>query len=194
MNEPTKLDETRIKTLCKSGQGRLTCSFLAMAAPHGMCCAKGTAFESAIRSRRPTMKAQGDNCSGPPDFTPNAKPMAANLELWQAVAARADLIGGDMETEEGGTFYRGPLKEIKILDGEYVLFTMEWMAKRDGDSHEWTSHGITNLATEIENTKPSLDGNGPVRFTIPYLGPVTLFPKGKNNLDPASVAGLTLKQ
>lgn len=193
MNEPTKLDETRVKILCNARQGKAICSFLIMAGGAGMCCAKGSSMENVILGRRSTMKSQGDNCSGPPDFTPNENPSASNLELWQRVAARTDLIGGDVEAKEGGMFYRGPIKYLEIIDEKYVFFTMEWSAKRNNDSEEWTNHFVTSLATEIESTRPDSKGNGPVHFTLQFLGLVTLFPKGQNNLNPASVKGLKLE-
>ena len=63
----------RARTLCKMGKGAETCSFLGMEAGVGFACQKGTEIEGLIRSRRKagTMSAKGDNCSGPPDFTPN---------------------------------------------------------------------------------------------------------------------------
>lgn len=69
----TPVDNTRAETLCKFGKGAETCSFLSMTVVVGFTCEKGSGIEDIIRSRRAegTMKAKGDNCSGPPNFTPN---------------------------------------------------------------------------------------------------------------------------
>ncbi len=68
----TKVDEARMQTLCKRGKGSETCSFLALEGGAGFVCAKGSDIESIIRRRREekSMRALGDNCSGPPNFTP----------------------------------------------------------------------------------------------------------------------------
>ena len=155
-------------------------------------------MEAAILKRRPTMGAKGDNCSGPPDVKPNADPHGktpanmTNMELWQAIAARQDLLGGDAVSEEDGSLYRGPLKTIEIVDGKYVQFTTVWSARKEEDSGEWVKHDSTMFFTEIESARPTFSGNGPVRFTMFLLGPVTLFPKGDHNLDPETVKGLRL--
>ena len=60
-----------VKAVCRLGEGKATCAFLTIGMG-GAECAKGDVFESAVRARLKTgsMGAQGDNCSGPPDFTP----------------------------------------------------------------------------------------------------------------------------
>jgi hypothetical protein len=80
MKEPTQLSEQQVKDLCKAGKGEATCSFLTMGGS-GMCCSKGSVFEAVIRERRPTMRAKGDNCSGPPDFKPNPNPMKQTTQV-----------------------------------------------------------------------------------------------------------------
>jgi hypothetical protein len=52
------------------GQGNATCAFLSFRGY--FACAKGTSVGNLINQRlaEKTMKAQGDNCSGPPDFVP----------------------------------------------------------------------------------------------------------------------------
>jgi hypothetical protein len=60
---------------CRPGEGAACCAFLMLnteATGHDLVCAKGTNMEEFLRMRRETkkLKAQGDNCSGPPNFTP----------------------------------------------------------------------------------------------------------------------------
>jgi hypothetical protein len=65
--DPTPvLDET----VCKKGRGEMTCSFLGVSSTTYVCL-KGSSMESNIRTRiqEGTMRAKGDNCSGPPKFT-----------------------------------------------------------------------------------------------------------------------------
>ena len=64
--------------VCQLNQGPKTCAFLAFG--EGVYfCAKGGALEKMIRGRLASgqMKAQGDNCSGPPVFIPMVGPEAA---------------------------------------------------------------------------------------------------------------------
>ncbi len=67
------IGDDQLFQVCKYRQADLCCSFLTMA-PDGFECGKGTPSEAIIRSRREagTMKAKGDNCSGPPDFEATA--------------------------------------------------------------------------------------------------------------------------
>lgn len=62
------------EAVCRMGQGEATCSFLTVG-PGGNSmygCAKGSELERTIKQRRAagSMRAQGDNCSGPPAFEP----------------------------------------------------------------------------------------------------------------------------
>jgi len=67
----SKLDEKHLKNVCKLGGGAFTCSYLGMGA-EGAECFKGTGFQRIIDQRRAekSMRAMGDNCSGPPNFIP----------------------------------------------------------------------------------------------------------------------------
>lgn len=69
-NEPASVSDEVQKRLCRPGQGAASCSFLVI--HNGWRCAKGSDLEPLILSRRAnlSMKAMGDNCSGPPDFAP----------------------------------------------------------------------------------------------------------------------------
>jgi hypothetical protein len=71
MNAKTVTDE-QAKNLCKMGQGDTCCAFL-VAGRNGFACAKGTDMAGHIHYRlaEGTMNAKGNNCSGPPHFTPN---------------------------------------------------------------------------------------------------------------------------
>lgn len=76
-NQPHPLpNEGHAKKVCKSGQSAATCAFLSAGGGSGEVsfkCAKDSMIEVNIRQRlaEGTMGAKGDNCSGPPDFTPS---------------------------------------------------------------------------------------------------------------------------
>jgi hypothetical protein len=58
-----------IEAVCRRGQGEHACAFLALSA--GWECAKGMPGVATVIRRRldeGTMKAQGDHCSGPPQY------------------------------------------------------------------------------------------------------------------------------
>jgi hypothetical protein len=60
----------QVDTVCLLGHGALCCSFLTY--DKGWACGKGTPWEDLLRKRHEAdlMVAKGNNCSGPPDFTP----------------------------------------------------------------------------------------------------------------------------
>ena len=61
-------DEKHLDEVCLPGKGHKSCRYLAMMPGSGMSCAKGSNFQSAIDERAAGMRAQGNNCSGPPDY------------------------------------------------------------------------------------------------------------------------------
>ena len=65
------LDRNFVDTVCQPGKGAATCSFLLNDGEWS--CGKGTVFEQILKQRRASasMRALGDNCSGPPTFQPN---------------------------------------------------------------------------------------------------------------------------
>lgn len=64
---PTRVLDLWVNKACQPGKGPLTCKYL-MFGEAGYMCAKGSTFQAFIDTR--SLKAQGDNCSGPPDFQP----------------------------------------------------------------------------------------------------------------------------
>lgn len=67
------IDPQHVMGTCRAGQGSACCRYLTMGA--GMECAKPTPLRVYLDSRveRGQLGATGDNCSGPPDFTPTEK-------------------------------------------------------------------------------------------------------------------------
>jgi hypothetical protein len=58
---------------CQLGKGRDCCSFLGIG-PGGFVCLKESIFEPTIILRRAegSIRAMGDHCQGPPEFSPIA--------------------------------------------------------------------------------------------------------------------------
>lgn len=68
--DPRDLTYEHVVNVCALGQGVACCAFLTHG-PTGWTCAKALpAIRATIRVRLAagSMVAQGDNCSGPPDF------------------------------------------------------------------------------------------------------------------------------
>lgn len=65
--------------VCRGTGGAHMCSFL-VTNPEGWECAKGTPVELVINARRAerSMKATGNNCSGPPYFAPSEEELKLN--------------------------------------------------------------------------------------------------------------------
>jgi hypothetical protein len=72
MREPITVSPRHAERICKIGQGRMTCSFLAVTGS-SFKCLKDSGMELSTEAREKTMTARGDNCSGPPDFKPHMK-------------------------------------------------------------------------------------------------------------------------
>ena len=60
-----------VMATCAPSSGPATCSFLLMGADGWHCAKEEAGLRAQIEQRRAagTMKAKGDNCSGPPTFT-----------------------------------------------------------------------------------------------------------------------------
>jgi hypothetical protein len=60
------LSEKHITEICKRGQGKLTCSYLAFGGDGFICAKNDPAVKAVIDQRRSqkTMNAMGDNCEG----------------------------------------------------------------------------------------------------------------------------------
>lgn len=66
------LTDSHVWNVCRPGEGAGTCAFLVFGG--GWRCAKGSELETELRVRvaAGTINARGDNCAGPPDYTPSA--------------------------------------------------------------------------------------------------------------------------
>ncbi len=112
------------------------------------------------------------------------------MDLWDAVLARQDLVGGDLETNEDGAYFRGPITRLTRTDDQLVIET-EWVARLDQNAG-WKVYENRPLTVALDMTKPQDIGNGRVFFVLPFLGTCTIFPRGGSKLDPAKVDGLVL--
>jgi len=110
---------------------------------------------------------------------------------WQEVIARDDIIGGDIETQESGDVYRGPLKSIRLDENGIVHFECDWMAVMKGWRGKWRKWNRTSSSINGIMCKPQ-DNGGRIRATVPTMGPIVIFPRGDTQLDPANVEGLNL--
>lgn len=107
---------------------------------------------------------------------------------WQDVLNRDDIVGGDLETQEDGVVYRGPIASIELKNG-LVYFTLPWMAVlNNGKWLKWHTRDCFVIADCL----PHNIGNGRIKFEMPFLGFGVIFPRGGSKLDPAKVEGLDL--
>ena len=109
---------------------------------------------------------------------------------WEDVLQRDDIVGGDLETQEDGRVYRGPISSIRI-EGEMVYFRSPWTARMNADG-TWEKWHITGCGTNTKMCPPNDIGEGRVQFSMPMLGFGVIFPKGGSKLDPSKVKGLDL--
>ncbi|TSC70657.1 MAG: hypothetical protein CEO12_237 [Parcubacteria group bacterium Gr01-1014_46] len=113
-----------------------------------------------------------------------------NAQLtWDAVLANKALIGGDIESQEDGVAYRGPIAEIKV-EGDSVRFNSPWCARMNPDTGEWEKWHITTSSVSKSMVQPQDIGDGRIFFQMPFLGVCTIFPNGGSKLDTRKVKGL----
>lgn len=63
-----KLTSEHVKNVCLPGQRTETCRYLVTDSSGWLCGKELPDIVAAIEARRERMTAQGDNCSGPPDY------------------------------------------------------------------------------------------------------------------------------
>lgn len=115
-----------------------------------------------------------------------------NAQLtWDTVLANRALIGGDIESQEDGVAYRGPIAEIKE-EGDSILFNSPWCARMNPDTGEWEKWHITTLSVSKSMVQPQDIGDGRIFFQMPFLGVCTIFSNvmGGSKLDTRKVKGL----
>lgn len=108
---------------------------------------------------------------------------------WDDVLKRKNLVGGDIESQEDGIVYRGPLTEIKD-EGGVICFNSSWCARMNSSTGEWEKWDITSSFVNKSAVRPEDIGDGRIFFRMPFLGVCTIFPKGGSRLDPGMVKGL----
>ncbi len=111
---------------------------------------------------------------------------------WDTVLYNLDYIGGDLELEEDGYLFRGPVKRKLYSDrGRLVEFHLSWFARYDLRSKEWrywSSGNLVSVSTEF--AKPYRISEGRVRFHIPHIGICTLHRNWGRRLKPEDVVDL----
>jgi hypothetical protein len=67
--EPAVINDAHLATACHPGKGETTCAYLTFG-PGGWCCAKKSDLQQMIELKLAagTIRAKGNNCSGPPHF------------------------------------------------------------------------------------------------------------------------------
>lgn len=108
---------------------------------------------------------------------------------WHDVIKNETLIGGDIESQEDGVAYRGPLAEIKE-DGDVVRFSSPWCARLNPETGEWENWHITSSSVNKDMVTPQDIGDGRILFQMPFLGVCTIFPKNGSKLDTRKVKDL----
>ncbi len=107
---------------------------------------------------------------------------------WEDVLKNENLIGGDIESQEDGYVYRGPISKIEA-DATRIHFVCPWMARMDMATAKWEKWDITT-ASVGNLIQPQDLGEGRVSFMMPFIGRYTIFPKGSSKLEAHKVEGL----
>lgn len=115
-----------------------------------------------------------------------------NQRSWSELILRDDIVGGDIESQEGDDIYRGPISSIELL-GNGVVVTCSWMAVMKRMSGEWKNWHIKSFSFAAGTCRPQDIGQGRIYFRMSGLGSATIFPCGGSKLDPAKVEGLVLE-
>ncbi|OGD85690.1 hypothetical protein A2Z23_02505 [Candidatus Curtissbacteria bacterium RBG_16_39_7] len=103
------------------------------------------------------------------------------------------LVGCDLEQNENGDTFRGPIKRIEVKEEgqpgkeyQWLQIYLDWVAIRSKDGWrlfkepEDPNMGISITGVNLDFTVPFRNVDGSVRLTLPYLGSTTIHPPGKN--------------
>ncbi len=109
---------------------------------------------------------------------------------WEEVLERDDIVGGDLEIQEDGVVYRGPIASVEE-EGDMISFRLAWVARMDVTDgwlkHEPNRPQLYNRRSQI--LRPQDIGEGRISFGIDSDLAV-IFPRGGSVLDPRKVQGL----
>lgn len=108
---------------------------------------------------------------------------------WTQVLDRKDLIGGDFELNDNQSILRGQLSTIE-LQYKRIHFTLAWVAHQTKGGWVYYPRTETGYSVHSKSSIPVDLGEGRVGFTIPFIGTVTLFPKGNHQIHPKEVIDL----
>jgi len=79
---------------------------------------------------------------------------------WEDILKRDDIVGGDIEGQESGDIYRGPISSITLENGT-ITIKSEWMAKMAAETPGvWEKWDIDSIFFDAANVKPQDIGNG----------------------------------
>jgi hypothetical protein len=115
-----------------------------------------------------------------------------NAQLtWDTLLANKELIGGDIESQENGVVYRGPIAEIKD-EGDTIRFNSPWCARMNPGTGEWEKWDVTSLSVSKSMVQPQDIGGGRIFFWTPFLSVCIIFLNvmGGSKLDTRKVKGL----
>jgi len=120
--------------------------------------------------------------------------MNTNREEWEQVLERTDLVGGDLETNDGSVMYRGPISSLEVK-GSFLHIKCEWAATQNdmGGWQVFKDEACELTALNIDNIGPQDIGMQRV-YWFNGFDCSTIFPKGGSKLEPKRVEGLVIKQ
>lgn len=103
---------------------------------------------------------------------------------WSDLLAKIELVGCDIQMQEAGRYYRGPISAVEQESG-HVHFWTSWLASRptSGDDSDWVEERSTpdilcGGATEYISG-PHLDySDDSIYFSLPYLGTAKIYLRG----------------
>lgn len=117
-------------------------------------------------------------------------------KTWRDYSRQFDnFVGGELESHEDGSVFRGPIEKIEIKD-DYVIITLKWCARMpsfsDSDFGKWTFCKAPAVFSVNISLDPSDIGDGRLSCLICHDFLFILFPKTGSKLDPSKVEGLTI--
>lgn len=101
---------------------------------------------------------------------------------WDDLFRSVNLIGCDIETREGGRFYRGPISTV-VHTGGHVQIQTAWLASRpvrDGCWVEDRSQAdiLCGGATDFIQGPFLQEQEGYIGFSLPYIGSAKIYLRG----------------
>lgn len=103
--------------------------------------------------------------------TPNWTQLS--VREWQDFISNPALIGRDIELDESGALYRGPIERVEIVN-DYISFYTSWTAVYRGNGRWQRLDSSSDWGGLIKNISLAQEA-GSIFLSVLYVGRITIY-------------------